>query len=335
MRKEKPVYMTSPMINRQTQTRLRAFSRALQMQAIIVLHQDVGGVFDLAENLPAIWPDIPMLGRSAEDALPPELAAPFMAARTASVATGEEQSFEFALSDAIRPRQFEARVTPDETGLIVIITDITDSLVRSAAFASLLREVSHRSKNLLAIVQSVAMQTANHSDSTQDFLDKFRGRLHALSSTQDLVTESDWRGTFFQSLVTSQIQRMGRQAMHNMRITGDNPMLTPNASLHIGLAIHELAANAMLHGALASELPADGHVWIDASITRRKDAPPDLVIEWRETGIDADKVKRTPRFGTLVLERIVPLSVGGTARLSISGDSVVYRLVVPSDQFEA
>ena len=62
--------------------------------------------------------------------------------------------------------------------------------------------------------------------------------------------------------------------------------------------------------------------------------PADLVLEWQETGIDVEAVRRQPHFGTLVLERIVPLSVGGTADFKVESDSVRYRLVVPADQFE-
>jgi two-component sensor histidine kinase len=177
------------------------------------------------------------------------------------------------------------------------------------------------------------MQTAHHSGGIKDFLDKFRGRLHALSSTQDLVTESNWQGTHLQSLVASQLTRVSSGMLKEMRITGDNPLLGPNAALHIGLAIHELAANAVFHGALSDGQM--GHVWIDAKIDQEDGQPPSLVIEWQETGIDTDKTRQAPRFGTMVLERIVPLSVGGSATFSIEEDRLSYRLRVPADQFEA
>jgi two-component sensor histidine kinase len=118
----------------------------------------------------------------------------------------------------------------------------------------------------------------------------------------------------------------------NLRVTGVNPLLGPNASLHVGLAIHELAANAVLHGALAEGMA--GNVWVDAHLAERPGEAPDLVIEWQEAGIDASRPRHEPRFGTLVLERIVPLSVGGSAEFSIDSDGVRYRLSIPADQFE-
>lgn len=313
--------------------RLRALSAGLRGRGICVLHQGSDHRFDLAENLPPDWPEQSLIGRREVDIFPPDIATQFAAAHDRVRSSGDEQVIEFSLGDSPRRALFEARLLPDESGVIAVIADISETRARELAVASLLREVSHRSKNLLAIVQSVAMQTAHHSGGIQDFLSKFRGRLHALSSTQDLVTESNWRGTYLHTLISSQLTRVGSALLSDLRVTGENPLLGPNASLHIGLAIHELGANAVLHGALANGKP--GHVWVDAQMVEHPGQAADLVIEWQEAGIDSDKTVSEPRFGTLVLERIVPLSVGGTAEFSIEPDSVRYRLVVPADQFEA
>lgn len=316
----------------QNLTRLRVLSSALRDQGVTVLHQNIERRFNLIENLPEAWPSGDMLGQLDADVFPAAFFDSFNEAHEHCRSSGDEQSIELELAVGLGRRQLQARLSSDDTGVTTIITDITEERGREAAMVALLREVSHRSKNLLAIVQSVAMQTALHSGGIDDFLPKFRGRLHALSSTQDLVTESNWRGTFLQTLVTSQLTRIGHAALANMRITGDNPLLGPNASLHIGLAIHELGANAVLHGALSEG--SAGNVWVDAHFDHQTGQRPDLIIEWQETGIDASKARNEPRFGSLVLERIVPLSVGGTGRFTITGDSLRYTLTVPSDQFE-
>ena len=315
----------------QTTSRLRTLTTGLRASGIAILHQDVDGRYDLAENLPLAWPP-DTIGQTDAQILPPLLADQITEARQLCLATGLVQVIDFELSEPRRRRHFEARFTPDQDGVVIVLTDVTDDRNRDTAVTTLLREVSHRSKNLLAIVQSVAMQTAHHSGDIKDFLDKFRGRLHALSSTQDLVTESNWRGTHFQTLVMSQLSRVDPAVLRDTRITGDNPLLGPNASLHIGLAVHELAANAVIYGALAGL--HSGHVWINAQIRNPIGLPQELIIEWQETGIDKAQARQGPRFGTMVLERIVPLSVGGSASFSIDDDKVSYRLTVPSDQFE-
>ncbi|KKC32135.1 hypothetical protein WH91_15295 [Devosia psychrophila] len=323
--------MPPPALNQQSNMRLRALSAGLREQGICILHQDRHYHFDLAENLPESWPQ-DILGLAESAAFPPDIASTYRANTEQARRSGAEQNFHFDIGEGLRRRVFEVRLQPDVDGVLGIIADVTESRAREQAMSALLREVSHRSKNLLAIVQSVAMQTAHHSSTIKGFLDKFRGRLHALSSTQDLVTESNWRGTYLHTLITAQLTRVGSNRLAQVRITGENPLLGPNASLHIGLAIHELGANAVLHGALADNAP--GHVWVDATLVDHSGQEADLVIEWQEAGIESGDALRQPHFGTLVLERIVPLSVGGSAQFLIEPDSVRYRLVVPADQFE-
>lgn len=311
-------------------------SSALRGQGISVLHQGTDARYDIVENLPSSWPTANIMGKTDAETLPVDIPIGFADAIAAIRDTGEADNFDFELQQGLSRRQFEVTLSADPSpaghpyATTIVLIDVTDSRSREVAMTNLLREVSHRSKNLLAIVQSVAMQTAHNSDGIHDFLDKFRGRLQALSSTQDMVTESEWRGTYLQSLVTAQLSRVG-PAIANLRLTGVNPLLTPNASLHIGLAMHELAANAVIHGALSSE--TGGHVWVDARFEGGNGTPAQLVIEWQETGIDATR-PHTRRFGSMVLERIVPLSVGGTAQYSLQEDRVSYRLTVPADQFE-
>lgn len=313
--------------------RLAALSAGLRQRNICVLHQAPDHRFLLAENIPPSWPQQVYVGQSDIDVLPADWAADFAAALDRCLGSGSEETISFDLGEGLRRHRFEALLLPDAAGVTTVVTDVTDELARELAVATLLREVSHRSKNLLAIVQSVAMQTAHHTGSIKDFLDKFRGRLHALSGTQDLVTESNWRGTYLQSLVASQLGRVGQAVLANVSVTGENPLLCPNASLHIGLALHELGANAVLHGGLAN-----GHssrVSIDARMVDRPGRSADLLIEWHETGLNAERLRHEPHFGMLVLNRIVPLSVGGAADFNIEPGSVRYLLTVPADQFEA
>lgn len=315
-------------------TRLRALTAGLAEGGVTILHQDAQGRFDLVENLPASWPEQDVLGKNEQAVFPYPATLLLGDAKAAAHASGRSQTIEFDLADAGSTRRYQVRVRPDidvegtAPGMLLIISDVTEQRSRELALTALMREVSHRSKNLLAIVQSVAMQTARHSGSTEEFLARFRGRLHALSSTQDLVTESNWRGTYFRSLVTAQLARVGQVAIGQAHVEGGNPLLGPNASLHIGLAIHELATNALLHGALSE---GDGEITISA---RRGADGAGLVIEWHETAVPGRHDSGPHRFGMHVLERIVPLSVGGTARYEASDGGIHYQLDIPAGQYE-
>lgn len=324
--------MSASAPDRQLQMRLKVLSTGLTSRGISVLHQGHDNRFDLAEGIPPGLALSHLVGLTAEEGLAPEFTELFTATATKCLSTGSEQSLSFKLMEEDCVRHYDACFHPDEDGVTIIISDVTEVRAGEAAVTSLLREVSHRSKNLLAIVQSVAMQTAHHSGGVQDFLDKFRGRLHALSSTQDLVTENGWRGTKLRALIQSQLSRVGA-AKAAIQVVGEDPLLGPNAALHVGLAIHELAANAAFHGAL-SEGRA-GTIRIATQTICLPDQLAHIVIDWQETSSGKEKTVSTPHFGTLVLERIVPLSVGGKASYSVSADAITYSLMVPADHLDA
>lgn len=316
----------------QMQLRLSSLALALEGRGITILHQTADHRFDVAEHLPSGWPAGLVLSKQEADFMPEPVAGQFRAAVDRCIQSQAPQTIEFELVSAGHTSCYRAHIVPDDSGALTLLNDVTEERSREAALLALLREVSHRSKNLLAIVQSVAMQTAHHTGDTKDFLRKFRGRLHALSSTQDLVTESDWRGTHLHALVSSQLARLGATVLRSVHVTGEDPLLGPNASLHLGLALHELAANAVSHGGLADG--RNGKVWVNAILDTQDDTAGDLVVEWLESGASEAPSAREPRFGTLVLERIVPLSMNGTAQYSIGQDQVMYRLSVPAGQFE-
>jgi two-component sensor histidine kinase len=321
-------------VESRSEIRVRSMARGLKSRDIAVLHQSPDSLYDLAENLPSAWPASKLIGCSDDEALPSELAAILTVAKTEATREGAATvEVELAGKNGSR-RILEIEVIADSdsegrnAGFILIMADITEIRERELALTSLMREVSHRSKNLLAIVQAVAMQTANHTDTTTNFLEKFRGRLRALAGTQDLVTESNWRGTSFRELAEIQFSRLGQPTVDGITVEGLNPMLGPNAALHVGLAIHELATNALLHGALGDG--QHGHVRLTAQ--KPEGADKMLAIEWRETRPSNDTDNAPPHFGTLVLERIVPLAVHGVADYDVGANEVVYRLEAPMDQ---
>ncbi|MGK6311770.1 sensor histidine kinase [Neorhizobium sp. DT-125] len=213
--------------------------------------------------------------------------------------------------------------------LVTTIVDRSEERHRERLLRALLREVSHRSKNLLAIIQSIALQTARYSGSLELFLHKFRGRLYSLSQSQDLITDSSWRGAYFFELVQQQTEKYLPENKHLVRVHGDNVLLSPNASLHLGLALHELIVNAVSHGSLLRS----GRV-INVTCTRKHANGHDaLEVVWDEALVDrkpeGGEEALKAHFGSTVLERVVPVSVNGKAHYVISSDRISYQLVFP------
>nr|WP_245415272.1 PAS domain-containing sensor histidine kinase [Hoeflea marina] len=254
--------------------------------------------------------------------------------------TGEPAKIEASVDDGGNRHWYAFSIEPDidangeVSGLFTTATDIDDVKYREQVLKTLLRELSHRSKNLLAIIQAIASQTARSSTSLDGFLVAFRGRLQSLSRSQDLVTDSDWRGAGFRELVEGQLGLYTDNSQKQIAISGVDAHLLPNAALHLGLALHELAVNAASRSALSSP---DGRISIVAQVRKGENGEGMLHVDWNESFPQSDTTPPLPDingFGSVVLERIVPQALSAKAKYQIDDGRVSYSLVIPSSQFE-
>ena len=246
--------------------------------------------------------------------------------------TGQTEQLEIRLDD---DRVFEFRIlaVPARSGdnqVITTIIDRSEDRRREKVLQQLLREVSHRSKNLLAIIQSIATQTSQHSDSIESYVQKFRGRVFSLSRSQDLITDSGWRGAHIRELLDQQVGSYLNGRVELVRFTGDNTLLSPNAAMHVGLAFHELVINAISHGGL---LRGDREITV-SSVLSSDTTGKQLKVNWDEPGSTRHSSAYAPpsRFGRAILERVVPTSVGGVAEYSLGPSGVHYQIHFPVGQ---
>ncbi|MDP3898284.1 MAG: HWE histidine kinase domain-containing protein [Mesorhizobium sp.] len=304
--------------------------RALKNAGVAVLLQDRDLRYVSAENAPPNWYRGSIIGLSDRNIFPPHEAERLRLAKLDVLRTGQAARLEIALSESDGTRWYDLWLDPessgpDVVGIVTTAIEVSDQKRREQTLRTLLREVSHRSKNLLAIIQSIATQTGRYSGTLDEFLLRFRGRLQSLSSSQDLVTSSNWRGADLKQLVAGQVARYTANPGHNIVLSGVNPYLNPNAALHVGLALHELAVNSVSFGALSSP---DSKVEISAL----PDGDGSIVFNWSErTPVGAEFAER--RFGSVALERVVPASINSTAQLTIAAGRLDYRLVLPRDSF--
>ncbi|TLG78100.1 sensor histidine kinase [Methylocystis sp. B8] len=204
--------------------------------------------------------------------------------------------------------------------------DITPRKQREQHVRVLLRELVHRSKNLLAVVQAMSRQTAAGSPSLEEFQRKFAARLQALSMAHDLLVSQDWRGASMRELVRAQLAYCMDVARGDLparaKIDGPIIMLKPEAAQNIGLALHELATNALSYGGLSRP---DGAV----SLTWRFDDGR-LNIEWRESGGPAVAMPPREGFGHKVIKRLVAQALDGTATLNFPPEGLIWTLSIPA-----
>ncbi|EJF76817.1 Blue-light-activated histidine kinase [Candidatus Bartonella washoeensis] len=319
---------------------LSALMQAIRGADICVLYQTTNLVYLWAENLPKHLQSKWRVGCRDSDFFSLDLADNMETIKLQVLATGKMQTIEARFEDMAKQAlwyKFSIDCHHNDNGEIIgIITtgvDISGLRRREQVLKILLREVSHRSKNLLAIIQSIASQTARYTESLQVFLRKFQGRLHSLSHSQDLITDSDWRGAQFRELVHSQTSGYFMKETERFAIEGVDPYLFPNAALHIGLAFHELIVNSLSFGALSQE---KGSVCVRCEIHTRMNETTQLLITWNEHFEAKTLLSNENKacFGSAVLEKIVPISVNGSASLKLTETGIVYCLCVPDSYFD-
>ncbi|MDX2289179.1 MAG: PAS domain S-box protein [Hyphomicrobiaceae bacterium] len=179
--------------------------------------------------------------------------------------------------------------------------DITERRQADETRNLLVAELNHRVKNTLAIVQSLATQTARTARSLPQLVTSFNGRLHALATGHTILTECDWVGASIDELVRAQLAMFG-DFTDRISISGEDVFLPPQTALQLTLILHELGTNALKHGALSN---LAGRVAIDWSLSESMGAAaPTLELQWRERGGPPTKAPSSQTgFGLALIER--------------------------------
>jgi two-component sensor histidine kinase len=315
----------------------RSLFHALHNTGIVVLYQDTDLRVVWAQNVPATWSPSDLTGTTDSDFLPAAQAKRVIAAKRAVIASGHPESLEISIDLQDGRYWFDIWLDADRDsdgvvrGVITTGLDITERKRREQTLKALLRELSHRSKNLLAIIQSIATQTGRYAGTLDNFLSSFIGRLQSIAASQDLVTSSNWRGADLHELALNQVAHYTGETTRSIVFEGLNPHLNPNAALHIGLALHELTVNSLSYGALARP---GGFVTISAERDHAADGNGALHLAWTEKVGPSSIPLEENRFSSVALQRIVPQSLNGSASIEIENEKLCYQLVIPHGNFE-
>jgi len=228
---------------------------------------------------------------------------------------GETQSFDW---------QLERIGMPDgREGVICRFYDLSERHRQEQQIRTLMQEVNHRSKNILALVQAVAMQTAARSP--EEFLPRFIERIRALAAAQDLLVNGAWRSVDLRALIESQLAHF-QDALDTRQIVLSGPdfAVSAAAAQSLGMAFHELATNAGKYGALSRP---QGRV----AISWRLDAG-DVDLQWRETGGPAIPAPVHRGFGTVVTKDLLRSSLDGHVEIAFAPTGLIWRARCPQER---
>ena len=208
--------------------------------------------------------------------------------------------------------------------LIGVSTDITERKRAEEHQRLLLLELSHRVKNTLAVVQSLAARSLTGERTLEQAREDLSNRLRALANAHSLLTASEWREAGLRAVVEAELKPYGRRAT----LAGPDLALLPKAALTLALVVHELAANAAKHGALAG---GDGRLEVGWEVARPHGRRPTaLRLTWRER--DGPPVQAPLRrgFGRTLIEQGLKHDLGGEVAMEFRPDGLRCVLTIPA-----
>ena len=206
------------------------------------------------------------------------------------------------------------------------IRDITERRRHEKELQLLLREVNHRAKNMLAVVQAIARQTA--ATTPHDFIERFGERVRALGVSQDLLVKNEWKGVDLDDLIRSQLAHFKDMIGTRIVPRGAPLFISASAAQTIGMAIHELATNAGKYGALSNH---EGRVEVDWSLERSEKGSETFVMSWVELGGEVVTAPTEQGFGTTVIVPMARMSLDAEVDLDYAKTGLIWRLRCPAE----
>jgi PAS domain S-box-containing protein len=198
--------------------------------------------------------------------------------------------------------------------------DITKRKRAEEQLRLLMREMNHRAKNMLSVVDAIAHQTATRNP--DDFIERFSERIQALSANQELLVRNEWKGVEIESLVRAQLAHFADLIGSRIAVQGPVLRLNPTGAQAIGLALHELATNAGKYGALSTEAGRVDIRWGTEGET--------FTMSWTERGGPPVSPPRRRGFGAVVMKEMAERNAGGSVELDYAPSGATWSITCPA-----
>ncbi|MGJ8560141.1 MAG: sensor histidine kinase [Litorimonas sp.] len=206
---------------------------------------------------------------------------------------------------------------------LVVIRDVTESKSAEQRIQNLMGEVAHRSKNLLMVVSAIARMTARHAK-PNEFLARFTARLEALASNQAVLVDDKWSEIQLGRLVKRHIEPFVPSQPSRITVSGPSIKISERAAQAIGMALHELATNAVKYGALSNTTGKVDIHWTCGSASEGT-----FAMMWIETDGPRVVAPTHSGFGSTVIQQMASNTLMGTVDLDYNPEGLAWTITAP------
>lgn len=205
----------------------------------------------------------------------------------------------------------------------ISLVDVSKQKQEEDRLRFLLDELDHRTGNTLATVQAIALQTLRGlADS--EAVDAFEGRILALSKAHSLMGQDNWDAVSLRDVIDKILEAFNLNDC--LSVEGDDIHLQSKVALTLAMVFHELATNAVKHGALSHGSSGHIHIGWQVEPTRHGDR---MRLQWRESGGPSVTPPRRKGFGSRLIEGGLAQDVDGEVRLAYEATGIVCQIVMP------
>nr|WP_255720335.1 PAS domain-containing protein [Acuticoccus kalidii] len=318
-------------LSRRLAETLQRFNLALRSERIMVFSQDHEFRYTWANSDETQVGSI--IGRTDEELLPAADQETILSLKRQVIETKRPVSAEVGVGEGAERRWYDMHVEPNlrpdgsVSGVTGASIDITNRKRNEEQMRLVMRELTHRTKNLLTVVIAIARQTSTQSKTVETFVPALIARLRALSAAQDLIVADEWAGVKLGDLVNVLVGQYVPPQSSRVEISGPDVILSPEASQNLGLAIHELAANAVQFGAFANTAGSLSVTWR----VRESTEGDKLEFAWREKGGPAVTEPTTRGFGMTVIERNLSRALRAEVTLAFEEEGLSASIMLPME----
>lgn len=312
----------------------RRFVNALENTGIAMAQQDADLRYVWVHNLPdGLWSEN-IIGSLQKDVLPPGAEPLIAEAKRRAMAKMEPVALEVPIELKGETRWFNERIEPiwrdgQAAGVLTTAIDTTAHRRQEEELRELLRELTHRSKNLLAVIMGIARQSSRSTADVDTFVSRFNGRIQTLSVAHDLLLDAKWRKVDLRELIECVWRKSAPRALDRLTLSGGDIFLGPESAQNLALAIHEMASNAAEHGCLRD---AEGKVRISWTSSVESETG-GVELLWEETGCSSTTLSHFTGFGKTFVQALLPRGTGGRSDINWTEDGLSWRLWMPEHNF--